>query len=886
MNRAWEWTRNFFTRKTDRAAVEPKVDYTRLVPDLPTLDEARVAGTRPTGLGRVPGLGRLFDPRANADTAAKETVTAHAYLRGVGKAQQQLIAKYLSGIRNPFATDGRGVITNVKPLAGDAPLHISDFFERWERDKGAYALSPEQSKYAQFLINLVNSADYLFEKHRPDVDPMQPLLTGMEPTRTFQFPRPTIDKLDADGNPMEVTPQTDGGRIGARMPFEKRRLYETEAQGSKTTLYEPDMVKRVVARIGQVYKALADDMLVNDPSLGGKTPAERLPIIAEMFKKELLAGEMTQADVVFLAQHPFLGKEGTVNEMAFSGQIFSREVADILNAAYKTESHPVFRGIQRTNAFAKAIRYGLDLSWAGIQMSYSAATHPVAAAKGAWGGVEALWNPDVVAQTLRRPENMTAARELAHLGVTLGRAQDFMMGLEKGQIMDRIPVLNVGARLANRSFQASMDMAAISLWRALSPQVPKSSWPQLAEYIQNMTFRARTMEAGMHPGRALAEQVVFTAPNMYRAAVNLMARPLTEGNTPVGRMAAKDMAVYVTGMTALIAGYGMAMGLTPEEIKRRLNPSEGVFMSLPVPVRGRDGAWTNVGFGGPLRAVMRLLGGAAKQAIENPQRFGTVNPEINDTAKWVRGRLAPLPSVALDNVIGRDYMGRDVNIAESSKTALTPMSLDRLMRPADDEQRITGLEASPEITGLMVYGDTFAGRRRRWLEETARKETGKAYASLPLRDQARLQLRAEREADQGKMGVRSAVTGRQTMSAYNESAEKKGRLSKQLPPETVSALRKSGVDLVPSDNYITLPNGKTVSLTPPDRKRLEVLTAEEYKKVLPQYTARLGQRTAPLGTQQDVYKKAMARAREMAERRLMQEVGRDREPKPVLSRVK
>jgi hypothetical protein len=886
MNRAWEWARSFFTRKTDRAAVAPNIDFKRLVPDLPTMDEARSVGTRPTGLGRVPGLGRLFDPRANADTAAKETVVAHAYLRGVGKAQQQLIAKYLSAFKNPFATDGRGVITNVKTAAADAPLHIADFYERWERDPGAYHLSPEQAKFAQFMINIVKSADFLFEKHRPDVDPMQPLLTGMEPTRSFQFPRPTIDKLDADGNPMEVTPQTDGGRIGARMPFEKRRLYETEAQGSKTTLYEPDMVKRVVARVGQVYKALADDMLVNDPSLGGKTPAERLPIIAEMFKKELLAGEMTQADVVFLAQHPFLGKEGTVNEMAFSGQIFSREVADILNAAYKTESHPLFRGIQQTNAFAKAIRYGLDVSWAGIQMSYAAVTHPVGAAKGAWGGIEALWNPKVVAESLRRPENMQAARELAHLGVTLGRSQDFMMGLEKGQIMDRIPVLNVGARLANRSFQASMDMATISLWRALSPSVPKSAWPQLAEYIQNMTFRARTMEAGMHPGRALAEQVVFTAPNMYRAAVNLMARPMTEGNTPVGRMAAKDMAIYVTGMTALIAGYGMAMGLSPEEIKRRLNPSEGVFMSLPVPVRGRDGAWTNVGFGGPLRAVMRLLGGAAKQAVENPQRYSTLNPERNDVSKWVRGRLAPLPSVAVDNLIGRDYMGRDVNVAESSKTALTPMTLDRLMRPADEEQQITGIEAVPEITGLMVYGDTYASRKRRFLEETARKEFGKPYESLPLRDQARLQLRAQRDADQGKYGLRSPVTGRQTISSYNEAAEKKARLSSRLTPEIAVALKKSGVDLVPSDNYITLPNGKAVNLTAADRKRLEVLTAEEYRKVLPQFTARLGQRTVPLGTQQDVYKKAMTRAREIAERRLMQEVGRSREPQPRLSSVK
>jgi hypothetical protein len=48
----------------------------------------------------------------------------------------------------------------------------------------------------------------------------------------------------------------------------------------------------------------------------------------------------------------------------------------------------------------------------------------------------------------------------------------------------------------------------------------------------------------------------------------------------------------------------------------------------------------------------------------------------------------------------------------------------------------------------------------------------------------------------------------------------------------------------------------------------------------------LSQRPVPVGTQQDVYKKAMTRAREMAERRLMQEVGRSREPQPRLSRVK
>jgi hypothetical protein len=174
------------------------------------------------------------------------------------------------------------------------------------------------------------------------------------------------------------------------------------------------------------------------------------------------------------------------------------------------------------------------------------------------------------------------------------------------------------------------------------------------------------------------------------------------------------------------------------------------------------------------------------------------------------------------------------------------------------------------------------------MEAEARSRFGKPYDQLPLRDQARVQDRAAKQSEKNAFGLPTPISGLRHERAFVELQERRARLSRALPESTRAALRKAGVELEPSGNYVTVRDQELttteagrltlaektqrVTLDWAGRRELERLTAEEMAKLLPKHEGRLAGRSVPM--QQEKWRELQADARRRAEQRFLRSTWR------------
>lgn len=853
---------DYFKPREADAPPEIQIDTTHRTPRLQPYEAEKAIASNPQSLAKVPVLGKLLDPRYAAREPVDQAIITRAYSTSKGQTFAALWAETQTKSADLFPVEKE---TGTIQLLDGTRGYLSDVIEAEMARPGSQAITEAQRNWIR------NE----WEPLKADVDTMLreegvkeiPLDEG-ESAEVGQpyFPRPAIGKRTTE----EIPPAIGGARQipGAKPFFLKKRLYETElegATGKQKVIYDPDFISRVGRYLSGAYRAVADTRLAKDQSLGGKTPAERYALLREQHEPELnqIEGDTLkefEAQLHENAAHPIWLKEAQLNiAPAFTGKIFPIEIAQKLQKAYGESSHDWVRKAQTVTDASKALKLTLDLSAPMTQGLAMAFRHPKRWAKATAKSYLSLFRDDVVAAVLEKPEYLQAAQEFTQSGGSFLRLQDFMAGAEAGKFATRIPVLGKVIERTGVAYGTFLDLAKLEMWRAWKEGAPKEQWPAIAESIENSLFMGRMEQTGLTPGRALGERLLLLAPSYYRGGAGLVSTALQRGVS--GKMSRQMLASYASGVTLTAMAAYVAQGLSEEEIERRLDPSSGKFLKIPIP--SGSGKNVEVGFGNILSSVVRLLGESVE--YHNSDKPIDTGVEQNPYLRFLRAKSAFLPALGIDAATGRDYFGNQLTIKDSLVRAFTPLVLQQLFHneKADLNQRLG--DALFSFLGVQSFPEDKRGLFVRERETLSESKFGKPYSELRYPQKAVITRELQRQ-DRFK---RDEPTPKQIEAAFARDLERTAGLKKSLSEESRNKLDRLGVKIPGYQNTISV-NGVTVPLTEKEQDRYEKLLSEEYDKAI---TAMPEDRwkTLPGFKRQEAVDRRIALAKRRARARLMSE---------------
>lgn len=669
---------DYFKPPKDEAVPEMVVDTGTSLPDLQPKDVANQVFSKPFGVEKIPVIGRLFGGRARIRTPKDQAVAAwFAERHGVGPSVASSVGQELGGrVNQVFKVDAEGNL-NVAPMKQGASRKISDVFEHLED----YVLTPEQQVvYDASIKPLLDRYHELTDKY--DLLPHE--LEG------DYFPRIVTER------PQESAATLAGGkRVGAKQRFQKERAFETEAEGwEKGYKYETDVEKRLVTGVEQLYRAVADRRLADDPVLDGKTRQGLIAELREAYAEELGSGEMTEAKIDRIADG--LQATGTVWQPGFFGKIFDSETANMLNKEFGREQSSIRRTLANANDFIKALALGFDVGVGQIQLLPTAFRNPAIWAKAQATSIGNMFKPEVWKAFAEA--NRTEIRELAQHGSSVGRLPEMVSGLSSG-VIKSIPGLREAAKPFARQFQSALDVAKVELWKAWRDITPREEHQQLVQSIESMLLNAR-MESSMVPhGRALAERVLLLAPSYYRGAINLVSSLGDKGVS--GKVARQSIGSFMAGSVALYYAVGLASGMDIEDLNKRMDPSRSDFMLWDVEAGGQK---MNIGIGGIFRSFIRLAGNMVKTSIETPGNWASLSSEKNPLSRWYRGHAGPTVGIAWDQISGKDFLGTPVSIKDVPQKVAPLWMQDMVQAQGNPEKGLVTVPA--QFAGLTTIPAT------------------------------------------------------------------------------------------------------------------------------------------------------------------------------------
>lgn len=702
------------------------------LPDLGNRQNNKTIANEPTGLGRVPGLGWLLDPRQKSTMPHEKAILTWFYENAVGQAHvQALEATFGTKFKELFPRKENGELANVKTTEPGQSLHPSDVFEGLQHDPNSYVLSAEQRagfnelmRYERKLRELADRYDIGFDEGTGE------FVEGREGSTPYWTRGRTL-------KPGAETRAVGGGSLGGRQFFQKGRTFETEQQGVAAGFEYPLSVDdRLIMRAGRLYKAIADRRLAKDPDLvgrwGGTPTYEEAQIFQPAFQRRFAVETPTGPEPV--VQH----------------KIFPIETANALNKAFGPQASSLRRLMVSGNNFLKALALGFDFGASQIQGLATAYKNPGNWARANITALKAFASRNGFANYARQPQNLQAIRELAQYGSGVGRLPEMLAGLESGELLTAGPrrlgkaIERAGARRTGkavaataevpaafaRQFQTFMDVAKIELWKARREVVPREEWAREIQAIESQLMSGRMEAIGVRPGQALLERMFLLSPSYYRGALNLIGGLAERGAS--GQTYRRAMGAYMLGATATFAAMALAAGLSWDEIRKRLNPAEGNFMMVPVKTGGRT---TEIGFGGIMRSLMRLGGEVTETSVKNPGNWKSLAPKKNPIVRWLRGHSAPIPSKAWDAFSGSDYMDDETDLATLGRGTL-PLTAQQLF---GEKQPRTAAGVAAETAGQFLGVTTYPGK-------TSRQKVGRLYRDWLEKqtDDPKLKMEAER----------------------------------------------------------------------------------------------------------------------------------------------
>jgi hypothetical protein len=799
------------------------------LPDLGDRASNKVIATEPTGIGRIPVLNWLFDPRHRAKTEPEKSIINYFYEQAAGQAHVKALGStFGTKFKQLFPRNETGEFTTVGRSEDGQSLHPSDVFEELQRFPSAYKLTPEQRQAFDELMRYESRARELEQQYNlrenPETQELEPGGRGDNPYYT---------RGRVIGQPRQPRGM-GGGSMGGRQFFQKARSFESEQQGANSGFnYPMNVDDRILARLSRLYKAIGDRRLAQDEGLGGRWGSDTGPVTYH-------EGQVFQ---------PGFRRGGEF-------KIFPAEVARKITKSVDAPQTEWLKALQNVNDASKSIALGFDWGAGQIQGLITAFRDPKAWAKAQGTSLQAFASPDAFSAYVRN--NAEATRELAQFGSPVGQLPEMVAGLGEGGLLRRVP----GAQRFGRLFQTFLDVAKIEKWKARREVTPREEWPRAIQEIEHELNMGRMESIGVGPAQALAERLLLLAPSYYRGGIGLIGDMMQKGVT--GAQARRAMGSYMGGVVATFAAGAVAAGLPWEEIKRRLNPGSGNFLMIPVKMGGKS---IEVGFGGIMRSFMRLGGEMLETSVKHPENWGTLATDKNPVTKWLRGHAAPVPSKALDAFSGADYMGEDTDMASLSRGNL-PLAVQAwLKREPGQTTGQTAADTLFSFVGLLSWPQSTRNRMLVERNRLAQEKFGNTYENLKIRQQAAVTRTLERDPNFAK----NPPTKQQIANAFKLQIERQ---------QAVQAGLDKGIQEVLTEKELRVPGyqptlkvGPTeVILTDAQQDRYRTLIIEEYNRTLKNKVNILRRRSSLQG--QEMLVDWATQAKQRAQRRLQQEFNR------------
>lgn len=844
------------------------LDATNVLPRLQNNTEFKRVVSDPQGVGRIPFLRWLFDPVRSEATPEADVFVANQAAKETGKDIAALWAIQEKVADKLFATEADGSYTRGNGTKG----RMSDDIEAEMRNPGSTQMSADQARWVKDVWTpLLRDAQAMMKSEGIEMF-LNEDGTSVKVDDVAYFPRPAIGKVDVAGAAATAGP--------ARGP----RLYTSEAEGvaakhangtpKEQIIYDPSAKSRVAKFISGLYSQIANHRTANDPALQGKNQRERFneALIANGAMLAKLTGKAradAERELWERAGHPVWGREAFVqSSQAFAGKIYPKEVADKIEAQFSQEQSKLIQNVEKVSAAAKGVMLGGDLSFGFIQLLPTMFRKPLVWAKAMKESVLSLFDRTRMSAYLELPENATAARELTQLGSSFGRLQDFMRGLSEGEFATKIPGLGKLYSATGRAFGVAMDVAKIELWKAWKPKNP-AEYRAVAEVIDSMLLSGRMEGIGLSPRRVLGERLMALAPSYYRGGLQLIGTAFQRGEA--GFRARQGLAAVSSGILLATVAAMKAAGLDDDEIESRLDPTRGKFLKVPVELE--TGRTIEMGTSNILTSYVRLLGaGYDHFTNDNPIDTGA---DGNPILRWLRGKAAFSPRLAIDLWTGKDYFGERIQPSEAIVQSFEPLVVQQILHgqggvfenPTPQTPKIENVaDAVVSVFGFSSYPGSQADARKDVMNQEAVKKYGRNYNQLSIPEQAQVVKLA---ASNPAMPKKGEATASQIERAMTRQAERQARINNMVSRDSRMKLSELGKSLPPYLATLSI-SGTEVPLGDARLERYEELLAEEYDRTISGWNL-AALKKMPADVREDRLKTWLTQAKDRAQNRLIRE---------------
>lgn len=821
--KAAEWINGSLTRQKN-AIPGVTLDSKNILPRVQgnNWEQLKEIASDPQGVGRIPGFNWLFDPGRTDATPEGKVFVGHQALKETGKDVAAMWAVHDKVSDSLFGADPA---TGEYVRGNGTKGRMADDIEAEMKKPGSQEyMSAEQRAFVHDVWTPLYKDAVAMMKENGMTHWENDVGQRVKINESAYFPRTVIGKKGLD---------VEAG------PSRGERLYESEAEGSGTTIYDPSAKSRIAKFIAGRYSAVANHYLATDAALKGKTPKQRydealsendavLKSLDAAGRKEL------ETELWDRANHPLLGREAFVQaSTAFRGKIYPKEIADKIEGMFKQESSDWLKKVEKFSAAAKGVTLGGDFSYAFIQLLPTMFRNPVKWAKAMREGVSSIFDPTRLSKYLTVPENAVAARDLSQLGSGVGQLRDFMSGLSKGEFASKIPVLGKLYESTGRAFGTAMDVARIELWKAWKPAAKPHEYRALAEAIDSMLLSGRMEGIGLSPRRVMSERLLMLAPSYYRGGLQLMATAFQRG--VAGDLARQALGATMGGILISSVAAMKAMGLGDDEVEERLNPARGKFLKVPVDLG--DKQKVEVGYGNILTSYVRLLGAGA-------DHFGSDRPidtgaDGNPILRWMRGKAATSPRLMIDLWTGKDYLGERQQPQESLLKAFEPLAIQQILHGdhsvfehgAFDPQapaRTNMADALISVFGLASYPGSDADKRMAVYQQESLNRFNKGFSDLTMHQQAAVIKAAKASPD---MPPAKPATPEVMERAFALQQERSRAILNVMGKDAEKKLTALG-ETIPVPSASIHLNGVDVPLSRSVMQKYQESLAVEYKKVV------------------------------------------------------
>lgn len=776
-------------------------------------NEEKTDATTAHGIGKMPGLARLFDPRAYKITPEERVILTNGISKQKADAGVATWLEQKKSMERAFKLDENGEFT----FADGSKGYMSDAIEAEIANPGSQPLTAEQKAFiAEWKAINEEGIRYAAEngvKFFLDEDGNATRIDDPH------FPRPRIGTVGEEAHAQSMA---EGAKPGAKQGPFKARYHETEAEGhAKNVKYESDEYNRVADWLRAVYRSVADTKLAEDPALKGRLGMRLVP--SGIFDKN---GFMTYSMV---GHGPGYGEGEVFGVPALKGRVFSKATADKLSAFYQNNIPNALRHVIDVNNRLKAVKFTMDVSAPFNQGLAMMATNPVRWAKATALSYKTWMNPNTLSEYLNVPENAAAAREYVENGGSLVRLQDFLSGAESEKGVTKIKPIDAVIHTSARSMGTFLSIAKIEMYKALKPTLkPGEKLSDLVESVDNKIFSGRMEQIGLTQGRALIERVLINAPSYLRAFANLAvdgakgaAKPLVGKQANIAERTSRNaIAGMMVSVGAMMFAAYKAQGLSDDEIKERFDPRSSKFFRISIPMG--NGKSVEMGYGNVILSFTRLLG----DTVEIVQGTKPLRPGIegNPWIRWLSYRKSPVVDAIWQGFTGKDFQGNDVGPLEVAGRSIVPIPVEPMathLLKGEGSMKSASLETTAQFFGLNAFT-----KERPSLEEASREKYGKPVGQLSIRE--RFDLKQTLDA-LPKPSMKDKE--RSTIQATKNQFERQREVIADLPSATQTFIKTNGLE-IPSFQSGFEVKGKNIPLSKEERAKHQEIVTEEYKKSL------------------------------------------------------